>query len=88
MSAQRIEEGWQLRAECRGPEATVFFPPPRFERKHERLSREAQAKAICMSCAVREECLDYAVAIREPHGIWGGLTEVERKSVVTEREAC
>jgi WhiB family redox-sensing transcriptional regulator len=59
----------------------VFFPPPRFERKHERIHRESQAKAICMACAVRQECLEYAVEIREPHGIWGGMTEVERKTL-------
>lgn len=86
MSAQRYEDDWQLRASCRGPHATVFFPPPRFERKHERLAREAEAKTICVTCTVRQECLDYALAIREPHGIWGGLNETERKTILAERE--
>lgn len=67
--------------------ATVFFPPPRFERKHERLVRESEAKAICSSCPVRQECLDYALSIKEPHGIWGGLSEVERKLYLAQREA-
>jgi WhiB family redox-sensing transcriptional regulator len=57
----------------------VFFPPPQFERKAEKLDRERRAKAICMDCRVRDECLSYALRIREPHGIWGGLNENERK---------
>ncbi len=88
MSAQRLEDDWQLRAACRGPHATVFFPPPRFERKHERLAREAAAKEICEACGVRQECLEYALAIREPHGIWGALTETERKALLLEREGA
>lgn len=85
MSAQRVEETWQLRAACRGPHAAVFFPPPQFERKEEKLERERRAKEICTTCVVRTDCLEYAIAIREPHGIWGGLNEVERKQVLTQR---
>ena len=82
MSAQRIEETWQIKAACRGPQAEVFFPPPQFERKDEKLERENRAKAICADCAVRQPCLDYAIAIREPHGIWGGLNENERRQLL------
>jgi WhiB family redox-sensing transcriptional regulator len=57
----------------------VFFPPSHFERKDDRELREARAKAICRSCPVRKECLDYALRIREQHGIWGGLNETERR---------
>jgi len=60
----------------------VFFPPPQFERKVDRAERERRAKAICAECAVRHECLEYALSIREPHGIWGGLNEVERKAIL------
>ena len=69
-----------MKAACRGPQAAVFFPPPQFERKEEKFERETRAKAICATCSVRKECLEYAIAIREPHGIWGGLNEVERKA--------
>lgn len=86
MSAQRIESAWQTRAACRGPQAVVFYPPSTFERKEERRLREARAKDICRSCPVRVECLDYALAIREPHGIWGGLNEAERRALLAERE--
>jgi len=79
MSAIRSDDDWQLRAACRGPQAAVFFPPSHFERKDEKAERESRAKDICAGCAVREPCLDYALSIREPHGIWGGLNENERR---------
>jgi WhiB family transcriptional regulator, redox-sensing transcriptional regulator len=81
LSALHIED-WQARAACRGPQASFFFPPPVFERKEEKLHREARAKEICATCAVKRDCLDYAVRIREPHGIWGGLNEAERKALL------
>lgn len=59
----------------------IFFPPPQFERKDEKLEREQRAKAICATCSVRSDCLDYALQIREQHGIWGGLNESERKAI-------
>ena len=79
MSAQPSPEMWQIRAACRGPQAAVFFPPPQFERKADRLERERRAKEICTDCLVRSECLEYSLEIREPHGIWGGLNESERR---------
>ena len=85
MSAQQVEEMWQLKAACRGPHATVFFPPAHFERKDEKAEREMRAKGICATCVVRSDCLDYAVEIREPHGIWGGLNENERKALLAQR---
>lgn len=74
---------WQLKAACRGPQAAVFFPPASPERREEKRQREANAKEICSACAVRDECLEYAVGIREQHGIWGGLSENERRELQT-----
>lgn len=82
MSAQRVDDDWQLRSACRGPQATIFFPPGTFERKADKLHREAQAKEICRTCPVRRPCLDYAISIKEQHGIWGGLNEAERKNLM------
>ena len=82
MSVQRVEDLWQEKAACRGPQAAVFFPPSTFERKDEKEAREVRAKAICATCSVRKPCLEFAVKIREPHGIWGGLNEVERKQLL------
>ena len=83
--AQRVEELWQVKAACRGPQSAIFFPPSHFERKDEKEEREAQAKSICATCSVRQACLDYAMRIREPHGIWGGLNELERKQLLARR---
>ena len=86
MSALRTDELWQTKAACRGPQAVVFFPPAQFERKDEKAERERRAKAICDGCGVRVECLDYALRIREQHGIWGGLNEVERKTAAASHD--
>jgi WhiB family redox-sensing transcriptional regulator len=83
----RSDDAWHIKASCRGPQAEVFFPPTHVERKDERQEREEAAKAICATCPVRRPCLDYAMRIREPHGIWGGLNEMERKQLL-DRQAC
>lgn len=85
MSVQRLEATWELRAACRGPQAAVFFPPSYSERRDEKADRELRAKAICAGCAVKKDCLDYALAIREPHGIWGGMNEHERRALLVQR---
>ena len=79
MALTTSQAEWQLKAACRGPQAAVFFPPTTPERRDEKRVREAIAKGICEECCVRDECLDYAMKIREPHGIWGGLSETERR---------
>ena len=43
------------------------------------------AKAICVQCPVLEECREYALGVREIHGIWGGLNEMERRALLRER---
>ena len=73
---------WQENAACRGPLGAVFFPPPTTERKREKLAREARAKEICRSCVVQQDCRTYAIEIREPHGVWGGLSEQERRVLI------
>ncbi len=85
MVAVRCDETWQVKALCRGPQAQAFFPPSYLERKEEREEREQAAKSICRSCPVRRPCLEYAIRIREPHGIWGGLNEIERKQILERR---
>ena len=78
--------GWQYEAACRGEDSEMFFAPNYFEKKEEKDVREAHAKAICVGCPVRIDCLEYALRTREPHGIWGGLNEVERKALLRERD--
>ena len=76
---------WQSNALCRGAEANLFFPPHHLESKEEREARESKAKSFCARCPVRDECLAFAIATREPHGIWGGMNEIERRRVLQKR---
>ena len=71
------EDSWQQQAACRGVAVELFFPP---------VEQEAyEAKAVCAGCAVREPCLEAALASGETFGIWGGLTPQERRSLVAKR---
>ena len=72
---------WQLLAACRGVDSSLFFHPEG-ERGAARSAREASAKEVCMRCPVRSECAAHALAVREPYGVWGGLTEDEREELM------
>ncbi|HUV57962.1 MAG TPA: WhiB family transcriptional regulator [Acidimicrobiales bacterium] len=73
---------WSEAAACRGSEAALFYPADSSERKEERAERELMAKRICAGCEVRDECLRAAVDRHETYGIWGGLNEFERRSLL------
>ena len=62
---------WQQHALCAQTDPEAFFP--------EKGGSTREAKAVCQSCEVREECLEYALANDERFGIWGGLSERERR---------
>lgn len=85
MAIRHDLEDWQDRAACRGPQADAFFPPSAGERKEDRARRELLAKSICRACRVCSDCLEYSLKIREQHGIWGGLSETERKALLEKR---
>lgn len=72
---------WQVRASCRGLDASMFFHPEN-ERGRSRRRREEQAKQICSGCPVRRECLNWALSVREPYGVWGGLSATERDELL------
>ena len=78
---------WRAASLCRGDDAVHFFAPNHMERKEEKDARESQARAICGRCKVREICLDYAITVGEPHGIWGGLNELQRRRLVRRQSA-
>jgi WhiB family transcriptional regulator, redox-sensing transcriptional regulator len=65
------EPDWQERALCAQTDPEAFFP--------EKGGSTREAKRICSGCEVRAECLDYALAHDERFGIWGGLSERERR---------
>jgi WhiB family transcriptional regulator, redox-sensing transcriptional regulator len=64
-------EDWQERALCAQTDPEAFFP--------EKGGSTREAKRICAGCEVRAECLEYALAQDERFGIWGGLSERERR---------
>ena len=70
---------WVLAAACRG-RTDLFFAPDSTESRSERRVRETRAKEVCADCVVRTACLDEALNSREKFGIWGGLTERERRA--------
>ena len=75
---------WLRQAACKGREpARAFYPPMHHETRDERSAREHRAKQICTGCPVQQACLAYALDTREPFGIWGGLTEHERRAMLT-----
>ena len=65
------ELGWQERALCAQTDPESFFP--------EKGGSTREAKKVCLACEVRSECLEYALAHDERFGIWGGLSERERR---------
>ena len=69
---------WRHRAACRNADLLTFVGPEG-ERARERVLRERRAKAICARCPVVAPCAVYALTHREPYGIWGGLSERERR---------
>nr|WP_165606921.1 WhiB family transcriptional regulator [Mycobacterium mantenii] len=62
---------WQDRALCAQTDPEAFFP--------EKGGSTREAKKICLGCEVRHECLEYALEHDERFGIWGGLSERERR---------
>lgn len=75
----RYDEGWKSRGACVGVDPDLFYP--------ERGQSTQEAKAICRTCSVRLNCLDYAVREREIWGIWGGTSERERRVMRRRRKA-
>ncbi|MEU9376832.1 WhiB family transcriptional regulator [Streptomyces sp. NPDC048255] len=71
---------WQSRAACRDLGTSRFFHPAG-ERGEDREERDAAAKRVCAGCPVRAACLEHALRSREPFGVWGGLTEEERRAL-------
>lgn len=74
VASEEIDEmGWQEKALCAQTDPEAFFP--------EKGGSTREAKKVCLSCEVRSECLDYALKNDERFGIWGGLSERERRRI-------
>lgn len=68
---------WQTRANCLGVDPDLFFP--------ERGASTREAKSVCAGCEVKADCLEYALTNGEKFGIWGGLSERERRRLRRQR---
>jgi WhiB family redox-sensing transcriptional regulator len=71
LASETADDQWQERALCAQTDPEAFFP--------EKGGSTREAKRICLGCEVRDACLDYALAHDERFGIWGGLSERERR---------
>jgi len=71
---------WQLAGACREADPRIFFHPEG-ERGPARRLRDDAALKVCADCPVIAECREHALSVREPYGVWGGLTEEDREAV-------
>lgn len=67
---------WRSQGACLSADPDLFFP---ISATGSSGSQIAQAKAVCASCAVRQECMDFALDHGDVQGIWGGATDDERR---------
>lgn len=74
------DEDWMEKAVCRDSGPEVFFHP-NGERGRSRTRREEAAKQLCRVCPALKECREYALANNEQYGTWGGLSEIELRSI-------
>lgn len=78
--ARRADQPWRAKAACRGIEAEELFPDARYKQR--------RAADFCREvCTVKEACLEHAIAADERHGVWGGMTEAQRRREVVRRAA-
>lgn len=75
---------WQYEGACRNYDTEMFFHPDG-ERGRSRRDRVKAAKSVCRSCPVLTQCRIHALALREPYGVWGGMSEEERRAEVRRR---
>lgn len=73
---------WRHSALCRDEDPELFFP---VGNSGPALLQIAEAKAVCARCPVREQCLEWALATGQDAGVWGGLSEDERRSLKRRR---
>ncbi len=66
---------WRSRAGCLSADPELFFP---LSSTGPSVRQIAQAKMVCGRCPVRAECLDFALATHQAHGVWGGTSEADR----------
>jgi len=73
---------WQRDGACRRADGSLFFSPGKDEAPEQRKQRIKAAKEICAQCPVWQRCRRYALENAEEFGVWGGLTEYERRKLI------
>jgi WhiB family redox-sensing transcriptional regulator len=76
--ADHVDDRWRAQAACRDVDPDLFFP---LGSTGAALAHIAAAKAVCLACPVREDCLEFALATNQDSGIWGGTSEEERRQI-------
>jgi WhiB family redox-sensing transcriptional regulator len=76
---------WRTLSLCRDTDPALFFP---VGTTGAALDQIAAAKAVCVQCTVRTECLDFALDTNQDSGVWGGLSEEERRVIRRQRAAA
>jgi WhiB family transcriptional regulator, redox-sensing transcriptional regulator len=69
---------WAGRGACRGSDPELFFP---ITQSGPAISQIAKARAICARCPVRAQCLEFAMDSGQDFGVWGGMSEGERRTL-------
>ena len=72
-----LDTSWQAYSNCLGVDPDLFFP--------ERGASTKEAKAVCQGCVVQNDCLEFALQNGEKFGIWGGMSERERRRIRRQR---
>lgn len=75
---------WQYDGLCREVDPEDFFSPEA-ERGTPKARREEAAKALCARCPVIEQCREHALTVQEPYGVWGGMSEADRREILEHR---
>jgi WhiB family redox-sensing transcriptional regulator len=73
-----IVPDWHADGLCQQVDPELFFPP--------KGESAEPAKSICRGCPVRQKCLNWSLQKREPFGVWGGLSEPERRRVLSGKQ--
>lgn len=82
--AQADPDEWRDQALCRDTDPDLFFP---VGTTGQALVTIDHAKSVCQQCNVTQECLDYALDTNQDSGVWGGLSEEERRAIRRQRAA-
>lgn len=80
---QRRSHDWRSQAACTDEDPELFFP---VGSTGPAVDQIAEAKEVCARCEVREPCLEYAISSNQDAGVWGGLSEDERRSLKRKRQ--